>query len=198
MMRAVRLTCAGLFLLSAPLWNAAAAGQDLALSKEDCEAGFRRFMHMAESGQLGPDVTNANVGVADGPVRVELVRTGPPIVLLLTPKRSAHAISRYFDIEPGENATAADVARVGKALDECFWENPYRLAGLESPPGVSVPGIAEAWAYGGVRGVKRALEQRMMVLAGLPYTVVVIVTLSAASLASVILLWGSMPPRSLG
>ena len=193
MTRAVRLISTTLLFFSATMWSAVAFPQDLAISREDCEPGFRRFMRLAEDGQLGPDVINANVGVGDGPIRVELVRAGrAPIVLFLTPKHSAHAISRYFDIEPGENAAAADVARVGKALDECFWEDPYRISGDEvfGP----IPGIGEAWAHGGPHGVMRALERRMMVLASLRYTIVVIVGLTIALLANLILLWGSTPP----
>ena len=197
-MSLVRLICTASFLLSGLLWNASAVAQDLALTK-DCEDGFQRFIHMAQSGQLGEDVTNANVGIVGNRVRVELVRTGAPIkLLLLTPKSSPHTICRYFDVAPGDGATARDVGRVGAALDEVFGADPFRLPGLEeSLGGDPIPSLAGAWAYGTWRGVLRVVERRMMVLASLTYTAGVIVVLALACLASLALLWGSLPPHMI-
>lgn len=192
-MRLARLTRVVSFLL---VWNAPAIAQDVTLSK-DCEEGFRRLMHLAQGGQLGDDVSNANIGIAGNQVRLELVRTGAPNKqLLLTPKRSPHEISRYFDVAAGDGATASDVERVGRALDDVFRKDPFHVLGVEGPPtGDPIPSLTEAWAYGGWRGVLRVCERRMMVLAGLEYTIAVIVALAFVSLASLVLLWASIPPR---
>jgi hypothetical protein len=172
---------------------------DLALTR-DSEVAFERFIHMAQTGQLGEDVSNANVGILKNHVRVELVRPGAPVkVLLLTPKGSNQAVCRYFDIAAGDGATAGDVARVGQALDAVFGADPFQLAYdvfNASPGGDPLPSLAEAWAYGGWRGVLHGFERRTVALAGLPYTIVVIVALAAAFLTSLWLLWGSTPPRA--
>ena len=172
--------------------------QDMVLTKS-CEAGFRRFIGLAEGGALGDDVTTANVAALGDHARVELVRKqGPVKVLVLKPKRTPHSIARYFDIEAGVNANADDVARVGGALDQAFAEDPFGILGLEAPATTgSVPGIGEAWAYGGWTAVLDALERRMMILAGLRYTVGVIVALGLGTLASLVLLWGTVPARDL-
>src|SRR6185369_10702197 len=112
-------------------WCMTASAQEPTLSK-DSEDGFRRFMHRAQSGELGEDVVNANVALMGAQARVELIRRdGSPMVFVLTPRRSSVAVSRYFDIAPGENATAERMARVGRALDACFIEDPFQYAGLE-------------------------------------------------------------------
>ncbi len=193
------------------MWNHPAAGQstpaggdegvsrrwpDLALTT-NCEAGFRRFIHMAQTGQLGRDVTNANVGILKNHVRVELVRGGTSNkLLLLTPKSGGQTMARYFNIEPGEGATATDVARVGQALDEAFDADPFELAYdffNAVPAGDPIPRLADAWAYGGWAGVMRTVERRMAALVGPRYTIAVIVGVGASLLASLVLLWGSTP-----
>jgi hypothetical protein len=181
------------------LCGATPAADDLTLTK-DCEAGFRRFIRMAQTGQLGDDVTNANVGVEGNQVRVELVRAGAPAQLFsLAPKRSPRAASRYFEVVAGAGATASDADRVGRALDQIFAEDPFHIVALEQPPGNPIPTLAEAWALSGWRGVVRGLERRMMVLASLPYTIGVIVSLAAGVLASLVLLWVSpVPARGAG
>jgi hypothetical protein len=116
---------------------------------------------------------------------------------VLTPKHSAQTIARYFDIEPGEGVTASDVARLGRALDDVFSADPFHLAGLEeSVGGEPMPSLREAWTYGTWRGVLRVFERRMMVLASLRYTIGLIVALALGVLASLVLLWGAVPPRS--
>ena len=200
------------FLFIGLLWNSSAGADDsaptdpnevlaerwldLALTR-DSEVGFQRFIHMAQTGQLGDDVTNANVGVFKNHARVELVRGAAPLKLfLLTPKNATQTISRYFSIEPGDGATASDVVRVGKALDAAFGGDPFQLAYdffNATLGGDPIPSLAEAWTNGSWRGVRRGLERLMVALAGLPYTIAVIVALVAALLASLVLLWGSMP-----
>jgi len=170
----------------------------LALTK-DCEDGFRRLMQMAQSGQLGKDVAQANVGIFKNHARVELVRRELPIaVLLLTPKDSSDGMPPYFSVEPGMGATAEDVARVARALDEVFTENPFRPAYdffNASRVGAPIPGIGEAYASGGWRGVLGVLARHTAALASLSYTVAVLVMLVAGIVASVLLLWGSTSPR---
>jgi hypothetical protein len=195
-MRTTRPLCIVALLLAGALWSAPGQAQDLALTA-DCEDGFQRFIHMAEQGQLGADVSEANVGVFKTWARVELVRRGAPTkVLLLTPKATPQVASRYFDIAPGDGADAADVRRVGRALDEVFTSDPFHLPGLEEVvPGSPIAGVTDAWRYGGWRGVLRVLEQRMMVLVSLQYTVAVIAALMVGSLLSLLLLWGSDAAR---
>src|SRR6266481_1286875 len=117
-----RRTWVAAFLVIGVLWNASVAAQDrdalakrwrdLALTK-DSEVGFERLIHMAQVGQLGKDVSNANVGVFKNYARLELVRGGAPTkVFLLTPRTSTTRACRYFNIEPGDGASASDVAGV--------------------------------------------------------------------------------------
>ena len=183
--------------LGAMVCSLSAAAQDLSLTR-DCEVGFRQFINLAEAGRLGTDVSDANVAIADNQVRVELVRAGAPNKLLfLTRKRSPESPSRYFDIALGEGATADDLDRVGKALDEVFSSDPFQIVGLEaSPDGEPISSLIEAWGRDGWSGVARAWERRAMVLASLRYTVGVIVLVALALLLSLALLWGSRPPRS--
>jgi hypothetical protein len=172
--------------------------RDLALTK-DCEEGFRRFMHMAETGQLGSDVTNANVGVFKNHARVELVRGAAPIIVLfLSPPQPGGGNSRYFTVEPGPRATADDVGRVARALDAVFREDPFELAYdffNASPGGAPIPSLWEAAASDGWRGVVRVLARQTASLASAGYTMVVIVLVSTALIANLLLLWGSTPRR---
>jgi hypothetical protein len=183
------------FLLAGLPVSARVTAQDLMLT-EACEEDFRRLIRMAQEGRLGDDVTNANVGVEYVRVRVELVRAGAPSkVLWLTPKRSRQKLARFFDLSAGERASESDLVRVGSALDEIFAYDPFTLAGLEaSPGGAPIPGFAEAWAHGGWKGILRAFERRMMALAGIEYTVAVIVLLALALLGDLLLLWTAAPP----
>jgi len=168
--------------------------RDLALTR-DSEAAFERLIRMAQAGQLGDDVTNANVGIVKNHVRVELVRAGAPMkVLFLTPKGSTPGMSRYFAVTPGDAATARDAARVGHALDLVFDVDPFQRAYdffNVAPGGAPLPSLFEAWTFDGWRGVTRGLERRMAALASLTYTVAVIVALSASFLASLWVLWGA-------
>jgi len=172
-----------------------AAPPDLALPKGSGEASFRRFIEMAQAGRLGNDVRDANVGVLKNYVRVELLRPGAASkVLLLQPKSSTRAASRYFDIEAGEGATPGDVALVGKVLDEVFDADPFELAETffyALPGHESIPSLREGWAADGSRGVLRVLMRRMSVLVSLEYTSTVIVGVVIAFVASLLLLWGS-------
>jgi len=191
----IRLVRTALGLLSVVQASLPLAAQGLGLTK-DCEPGFRRFIDMAAAGQMGDDVINANVGVMSDHVRIELVRKGiPAVVLRLTPKRSRHSISRYFDIAPAEGAGENDVRRVGAALDRVFSQDPFRLAGMEALPGeMPASSFIEAWSYRGWAGVRQAVEQRMMTLPTLRYTTAVIVFLGMALLAGTLLLWTAVPP----
>lgn len=193
------LFAAAFVLVSLP--SRAGAAESAALGR-DAEDGFRRLIHMAESGRFGADVRSANVGIANNEVRIELLRNGEPSkVLLLRKKTSARSSSRYFDVSAGEGANAADVERIGTVLDEVFAGDPFRVPGLEESPSTApnaLPGLAEAWSYGGWRGALHALELRMTALATLRYTVAVIALLALGSLASLALLWGSLAPRSDG
>src|SRR5262245_40989340 len=182
--------------VSALAWTTSGAGQDLSLTT-DCEAGFREFIHLAESDGVGSDVKDANIDIADDKVRVELVRVGAPNKLLfLTRKRSRQPHSRYFDITLGDNANASDMETVGKALDRVFHSDPFHIIGVEaSPDGEPIPGLMEAWNYDGWSGVVQACERRTMVLASLEYTVGVIAVVALALLTSLAIMWGG-PPRS--
>lgn len=184
-------------LLCLLAWGGRVNAQELTLTT-DSEESFRRFISIAQSGKLGDDVSNANVALIGAQARVELVRGGAPVkVLVLTPKRSKQTVSRYFDIAPGENATSEDVQLVGRVLDECFTEDPFQFAGLEeSLAGGPMPGIGEAWTYGGWRGVRRVFERRMMTLASLEYTVAVSVGLLLGFVASLGVLWVTNPRRA--
>ena len=188
---------AAIFALTVLLWSASASAQDLMLPPFS-EVGFLQLIHMAQTGQLGEDVTNANVEVFKTWVQVELVRAEAPTKLLrLTPKSSTQTICRYFNIEAGEGATTSDVERVGKALDEVFAGDPFQLdPGFfdEPPGGEPIPRLADVWQYGGWRGVLRVLERRTTALASLGYTIAVIVVVSTVLLASLLLLWGSERP----
>jgi hypothetical protein len=197
-MRIGRLVGTAWVLSAGLLASAPALAQELALTR-DCEAGFRQLIDMAQTGRLGADVTNANVGIFNDHVRLELLRPGAPMkLLLLTDKRSAHTVSRYFDVTPRAGATAADAARVGAALDEVFKQDPFEIQVYEGFSGATAPGLAEAWEYGGWRAVVRAGERRMIAYAGLPYTSGVIVALTLTWLVSLVVLWGSLPPRDRG
>jgi hypothetical protein len=197
-----RSACMPLFLLVSLLWNVQGSAQDAPglMLTTDSEAAFQRLIRMAQTGQLGDDVTNANVGIVKNRAVVELVRTGAPTKLLyLTPKSSTDGTSRYFDVTPGEGARASDVARVGKALDDVFGEAPFQLAPEffdAVPGGVPIRPLADAWRFGGWRGVMHALERHTVALAGRAYAIGVTVGLAAGMLASLLLLWGSNPPRS--
>jgi hypothetical protein len=187
---------AAVFVLLASLLGSDVSAQDLMLT-EACEQGFRRLIRMAESGRLGEDVTNANVGVEKTRVRVELVRAGAPSVIVwLGPKTSAAALARFFDVRAGEGATHADLVRVGNALDQIFLVDPFAVAGYEAHPGgEAIPGFAEAWSDGGWRGVRRILERRMMAFASVEYTLVVLAVVAIGVVATLVLLWGAVPKR---
>jgi hypothetical protein len=168
--------------------------QDLTLTK-DSEAGFRRFMQMAQNGALGAEIQNANIALMGAQARIELVRRdGPPQVLTLARRRAAGGASRYFEIMPEAHATPTDVALVGQALDACFTEDPFQFAGLEeSLAGGPPPGIGDAWRAGGWRGLFGVLERRMMALATLEHTVIILMVLLLGFLTSLIVLWGPKP-----
>lgn len=172
--------------------------RDLALT-EDSATAFERFIQMAQRGQLGDEVVNANVGILKNHVRVELVPApgAQRKLFLLTPKDSTQTLCRYFNIDPGDGATASDAARLGAALDAAFADDPFRLAYdffNAVPGGDPLPSLAAAWHNSGWKGVLRGLVRRTVALAGLPYTVAVIGALAAALLASLWLLWGGPPP----
>jgi hypothetical protein len=173
-----------------------ATAQELTLTT-DSEANFRRFIHMAQTGQLGADVTNANIAMDGARVRLELVRhDAPSKVFVLEPRRTHPGHSRFFEITLAERATSDDLERVGRALDQCFQADPFQFAGLEeSLAEEPMQGFGAAWTYGGWRGVARAFERRMMSLASLEYTVAVMVVLVAGFAASLALLWSAHPRR---
>ena len=110
--------------------------------------------------------------------------------------RAVDTSGGYFDVAPGESADAGAARRVASALQVAFRENPYQVVGLEeSYASGPIPGLIEAWADGGWRGVAGAYERRLMVPASRGYTIAVIVGLTVATLASLALLWGSVPRR---
>lgn len=183
---------AGVFVLLAALLSGGSAAQDLMLT-EACEDGFRQLIQMAQTGRLGDDVTNANVGVEKIRVRVELLRgDAPSKVIWLAPKRSEHSLARFFDLTAGEGASEADLVRLGRALDQIFSSDPFVVAGFEaSPGGEAIPGFAEAWTNDSWRGIVRVFERRMMAFASVEYTTGVIVVLAIGIVATLALLWGS-------
>lgn len=193
-MTSVRFLSLVACLAGALVSNTTASAQSLGLTT-DAEEGFRRFIRMAQTGQLGDEITNANVAIEHDHVRLELVLDARPAqVFRLT--RAADTTGGYFDVAPGEGADASGAGRVASALHVAFRENPYQVVGLEeSYASGPIPGLIEAWADGGWRGVARAYERRLMVPASLGYTIGVIAVLALAMLASLALLWGSVPPR---
>ena len=183
-------------LLVGLLGNLPASAQDLMLT-EACEDGFRQLIQMAQTGRLGEDVVNANVGVEKVRVRVGLVRAAAPSkVIWLAPKRSAQSLARFFDVTAGEGAAEDDLVRVGRALDEIFRQDPFVIAGFETAPGgEAIPALVDAWTNGGWWGVVRVFERRMMAFASVTYTKGVLVVLAMGLAASLALLWGSAPRR---
>ncbi len=183
-------------LVMLALGSASVSAQDLVLPK-DSEAGFLRFMRSAQNGGLGEDVTNVNIYV-DGPAaRVELVRSQPPNpVIVLTTKSERQGVSRYFDIAAGDHATAADAARVGRALDAAFDDDPFQLASgfFDAVPGPPPPSIRESWREGGWSAVYRTLQRRFVALVGAGYVLATIATLTAGLMICVIVLWTATPP----
>jgi len=187
--------CLTSVLVALILWSIPAPAQDLVLTK-DCEFGFQRLIRSAQNGELGDDVTNANVGAWPNKARIELVRTnGANKLLFLTRKHSPQVFSGYFDIELGEGATESDAARVGKVLDNAFQEDPFEVtfdffgAGTNS----QFPTLTEAWRYGGWTRVLRTVEGRLTAPVGVRHAAAVVTALAIATLASLILLWGSKP-----
>src|SRR5262245_3256008 len=109
-----------LLLAAVSVW-----AQESILTKNS-ESGFRRFIEATQRGELGEDVSNANIAVAKSRVELELVRPGQASKrLTLAAKDHTQDLSRYFRIDPGEGATAADAAQVGKLLDRTFATDPF-------------------------------------------------------------------------
>ena len=182
------------------LWAVPVAAQDFALTT-DSELGFQRLIRAAQMGQLGEDVANANVGVEKSRVRVELLRRdGTRKLLLLTHKNSAQAFSRFFDIELGAAATEADAVAVGKLLDAAFGGDPFivSLDFLGASADGPRPGLMEAWRYGSWKSVLAVLAHRMIAPRGVVITVTLIIGLTIAVFASLMLLWGYTPPHLSG
>ncbi len=134
-------------------------------------------MHMAQTGAFGPEVVNANIAIDGSSARVELVRGPPPNqTFVLTFKHSRRAASRYFDIEGGEGTTPADVARLGRAIDEAFEAAPFQEC---------------------VRRLSHPLRVQPTIVSK-PRTIAVIVGTGAALAGGLLLLWGSTPPHRPG
>jgi len=197
-MRTPRLRHCVPVVLAYALWAAGALAQDYALTKSS-EVGFRRLIHLAQTGRFGADVTNANVSVLKDHVRVELVLAGGGTrVLLLRHKDAPQKLSRLFNIDLGEGATAEDAGRVGQALDESFAADPFVVAfdffgyGAGSNP---LPGLAQAWEAGGFGSAVVVLEGRFISPRSKGSTVAVLIALGGGVLACLILLWGSTPAR---
>jgi hypothetical protein len=195
MKRAATILPLALLLATAAPGATARAEDDLAL-REDCAAGFQRFMRMAEDGALGADVATANVSVEKTTARIELVRRGAANKrFLLTSRRDPKSASRYFDIAPEQGATAADLAAVGAVLDRAFPADPFAVTGTETiADATSQPTILSAWRSGGWQAALRTAERRMMSTVSVAYTVAVIVGLAFGTAASLVVLW-SPPPR---
>ncbi|HVM98400.1 MAG TPA: hypothetical protein VMT89_18545 [Candidatus Acidoferrales bacterium] len=173
---------------------------DLMLTTK-CEEPFKRLIRLAETGRLGEDVNNANVDIRKNSARLELVGAqAPHKVFRLTPRNSSPTLSRYFNIEPSDGAAPGDVARLAKALDEVFEENPFELSDgflYGTPGGDSIPGFIDAWRSGGWRFAIQVLVRRTAALAGIRYAIAVISFLVAGCVGSVILLCGSPPPGNV-
>lgn len=188
-----RVTVAAIVLVC--IASARAGAQEVTLQK-NCEVGFRALIRDAQSGRLGADVTNANVRVQGKLVEVELVRANAASLLFrLTPKASEQVYARYFDIAFGVGATAADAERLGRGLNAAFDADPFVIVvsegGRVDDP---IPAVAAAWRYGGWQGVARVIERRMMVLAGVRYTVAMVVFLALGISGCVALFWLSPAP----
>jgi hypothetical protein len=91
-----RVAGPAIMLLAWCAWAPWAAAQDLTLGA-DSEDGFRRLMRMAQTGQLGDDVVNANIAIARDRVHVELVGAGGDskhVTVTRSPLRGAG----FFDV----------------------------------------------------------------------------------------------------
>lgn len=171
-----RATATVVLLLGA--WSVGAGSQPVLTP--DSERSFLRLMQMAQTGAFGPDVVNANVGIDGNAVNVELVRATPPNQrFVLTFKTRARGDSRYFDIEGREGTTPADVARLGRAIDEAFDASPFQYPSDDD-------------RAGGTQGPAQPS------MASKRYTVVVTVVIAAALGLGLLLLWGSAPPHPPG
>jgi hypothetical protein len=190
-------TRSAVIVVSLLLCSTRASAQDLALTK-DAAFAFQRIIRWAETGRFGDDVVAGNVEIAKDKVQVELVgRHGMKKFLRLSRKQTRQGLSRYFDIEPGEGATASDARRLGTALDEAFGERDPFVAAVDfigTTTGSPIPGVAQAWKEGGWRNVLRVLEWRLVVPTGRWYTTAVLIALVVTLLAGLVLLWGGAPP----
>jgi hypothetical protein len=161
------------------VWSVCAAAPAPVL-RPDSESGFRRLMQMAQTGALGSDVVNANVGIDGVAVTVELVRATPPDQsFVLTFKTSGDGASRWFDVAGREGTTPADVARLGSALDRAFDSSPF-----QSLSGDDRPGPREG----------RHPVSAPPSMASKPYTLAVTLALAVALAGGLVLLWRYTPP----
>lgn len=129
-------------VLSALLWTVPVLGQPqhLVLTKRS-EDGFKRFMDAVRGGRLGADVREANISVSESSVQVELLRRDAPrVVVRLREPASGASGAGYFDVQAVENASAADLVRIGRLLDDAFTSDPFleelliRDVERETPP----------------------------------------------------------------
>jgi hypothetical protein len=173
-----------------------ASAEELVLTKES-EFGFRKVIMAAQRKELGSDVDNANVGVSNDEVRIELLRSGETIKVLLLRHRAdaASAGHGYFEVRAGAGATDIDVQRLAAILDRAFPEDPFAVS--TSSVGIgsrrAIPNVVEAWRDAGARGVWRALTAYALAPAPRAYTVAVVFVLAIGAAASLIALW--LPPR---
>jgi hypothetical protein len=107
---------------------------------------------------------------------VQLVRAAAPNqTFVLTANTSGGGTSRYFDIEGREGTTPADVARLGRAIDEAFATSPFQKRRDDDRRLPTQPNTASK-----------------------PYTIAVTFVLAAALAAGLLLLWGYTPPHPPG
>jgi len=167
----------------------AVAATDLVLTTGS-DLGFRRLIQMAQQGELGEAVHNANISIDKKRVRVELLGDGPAKNLWLSHKSTPQDLSRYFHVEPGDGATVDDVHRLSVALDAVFTQDPFGVSidAVGSSLGGPAPSWGEVWAGGGLLGMVKELERRLTSLASLSYTVALIVVLAGGLAVSLVVL----------
>jgi hypothetical protein len=168
---------------------------ELVLTNES-EEGFKAFRERVRHGELRSDLHEATIGISRNSVQLELSgKRGQRLALRLSPLRSAAGLSRYFDVEPLENATASDCARVGKLLDEVFATNPFRDLSLRDH---AAPEDAHRASTDRARPPARYVVEAHGHLgrpASFRYTVAVIVVTALGLLASIVILCLPVPPE---
>jgi hypothetical protein len=123
-----------------------------------------------------------NISVSKRSVQVELLRgSAPRMVVRLSEPTSDTGVARYFDVQAVETASADDLVRIGRLLDEIFTSDPF----LEKR---SIRDVQpDAW---------QADEPRLMHSASLEYTIAVIALGGLGVLVSLGILCMPVPTRT--